>query len=85
MGDIIVECNNQQIYTVDDLMFKIGEGGSTLIFMIKKTPPEELKKLAISQTPSLRKQMNQKANPDQKVLCYVKARSLYLEDKVSIN
>merc|ERR1712170_296918 len=51
----------------------IGEAGSTLIFIIKKTPPEELKKLSISQTPSLRKQMNQKANPDQKVLCYVKA------------
>jgi len=73
IGDIVVECNNQQIFTVDDLMFKIGEAGSTLIFIIKKTPPEELKKLAISQTPSLRKQMNQKANPDQKVLCHVKA------------
>merc|ERR1712203_692392 len=33
-----------------------------------------LKKLAISQTPSLRKQLNQKANAEeQKVLCYVKA------------
>ena len=73
LGDVIVECNGQQIFTVDDLMFKIGEGGSQLIFIIKKTPPEDLKKLAISQTPSLRKQMNQKANPDQKVLCHYKA------------
>ena len=52
LGDIIVECNNQQIFTVDDLMFKIGEAGSSITFIIKKTPPEELKKLAISQTPA---------------------------------
>ena len=47
LGDVIVECNGQQIFTVDDLMFKIGEGGNQLIFIIKKTPPEDLKKLAI--------------------------------------
>ena len=73
LGDILVEVGGQQIHTVDDLMYQVSQSGNQIIFIIKKTPPEDLKKLGVSQTPSLRKSMNQKANADQKVLCYVKA------------
>ena len=74
LGDIVVEVGGQPCNTVDDLMHGVGRSGDRITFLIKKTPPEDLKKLAISQTPSLRKQLNQKANAEeQKVLCYVKA------------
>jgi len=73
LGDVLVEVGGQQIHTVDDLMYQVSQSGNQIIFIIKKTPPEDLKKLGVSQTPSLRKSMNQKASADQKVLCYVKA------------
>jgi len=73
LGDIVVEVGGAPIHTVDDLMYQISQSGNKITFLVKKTPPEDLKKLAISQTPSLRKAMNQNANPEQKVLCYVKA------------
>lgn len=73
LGDIVVEVGGAPIHTVDDLMYQISQSGNRITFLVKKTPPEDLKKLAISQTPSLRKAMNQNANPEQKVLCYVKA------------
>jgi len=73
LGDIVVEVGGAPIQTVDDLMYQISQSGNRITFLVKKTPPEDLKKLAISQTPSLRKAMNQNANPEQKVLCYVKA------------
>jgi guanylate kinase len=73
LGDIVVEVGGTPIQTVDDLMYQVAQSGTKITFLVKKTPPEDLKKLAISQTPSLRKAMNQNANPEQKVLCYVKA------------
>ena len=73
LGDIVVEVGGTPIQTVDDLMYQVAQSGTKITFLVKKTPPEDLKKLSISQTPSLRKAMNQKANPEQKVLCYVKA------------
>jgi len=73
LGDIVVEVGGAPIHTVDDLMYQVAQSGNKITFLVKKTPPEDLKKLAISQTPSLRKAINQNANPEQKVLCYVKA------------
>lgn len=73
LGDIVVEVGGLPCKSVDDLMYGVSQSGNKITFLVKKTPPEELSKLAISQTPSLRKQINQKANQDEKVLCYVKA------------
>ena len=58
LGDIIVEVGGVPIETVDDLMYQVSVSGKKITFLIKKTPAEELKKLAIAQTPSLRKQIN---------------------------
>jgi len=84
LGDIVVEVGGTPIQTVDDLMYQVAQSGTKITFLVKKTPPEDLKKLSISQTPSLRKAMNQKANPEQKVLCYVKALFNYdpKDDKI---
>jgi len=78
LGDIIVEIGGAPIHSPDDLMYHISQSGNRITFMIKKTPVEDLKKLAIAQTPKLRKQMNQAAtHDDQKVLCYMKALYSY--------
>lgn len=78
LGDIIVEVGGVPIETVDDLMYQVSVSGRKITFLIKKTPVEDLKKLAIAQTPSLRKQINKKSvNPEQKVLCYMKALFTY--------
>ena len=54
-------------------MYQLHSCGANIPFLVKKTPPEDLKKLAISQTPSLRKRLNKKATVEQeKVLCHVK-------------
>ena len=58
LGDIIVEVGGVPIETVDDLMYQVSVSGKKITFLIKKTPVEDLKKLAIAQTPSLRKQIN---------------------------
>ncbi len=58
LGDIIVEVGGVPIETVDDLMYQVSVSGKKITFLIKKTPAEDLKKLAIAQTPSLRKQIN---------------------------
>jgi hypothetical protein len=61
LGDIIVEVGGVPIETVDDLMYQVSVSGKKITFLIKKTPAEDLKKLAIAQTPSLRKQINKEA------------------------
>jgi len=73
LGDIIVEIGGHPVHTVDDMMHRVAKSGKEITFIVKKTPPEELKKLAISQTPSLRKAVNKNLNQDQKVLCHLKA------------
>ena len=78
LGDLLVEVGGVPIHTPDDLMYQISVSGKKITFLVKKTPIEDLKKLAIAQTPSLRKQINQKTtNTEQKVLCYMKALFSY--------
>lgn len=78
LGDIIVEVGGVPIESPDDLMYQVGVSGKKITFLVKKTPVENLKNMAIAQTPSLRKQINQKTtNVEQKVLCYMKALFSY--------
>ena len=78
LGDIIVEVNSVPIASADELMYQISVSGKKIVFMVKKTPVEDLAKLSIAQTPSLRKQINQKnTNTEQNVLCYMKALFSY--------
>jgi len=76
-GDIIVEVDGVPVLSPDDLMYQISIADKRITFMVKKTPVENLKNLAISQTPRLRKEMNKKMNSEQKVLCYMKALFSY--------
>ena len=70
--------NGVPIDSADELMYQISVAGKKIVFMVKKTPEEDLKKLSIAQTPSLRKQINQKnAGSEQNVLCYMKALFSY--------
>jgi len=85
LGDMIVEVGGMPCKSVDDLMYGVSQSANKITFLVKKTPPEELKKLAISQTPSLRKQINQKSNQDEKVLCYVKALFNYDPKEDTLN
>ena len=78
LGDIIVEAGGVPIETVEELMYQVSVSGKKITFHVKKTPVENLSKLSIAQTPSLRKQINQKAvKQEEKVLCYMKALFSY--------
>lgn len=86
LGDIVVEVSNIAVHTVDDLMYQISQCGPNITFLVKKTPPEDLQKLHISQTPSLRKRINSKAAAEQeKVLCYVKCLFNYDPKEDTLN
>ena len=73
LGDVVVEVNNIPINSAEDLSALVAMADKKIHFLVKKTPEKDLKKYGIPNTPSLRKQINDKIVPEQRVLCHVRA------------
>lgn len=71
LGDIILEVGNIPIHSAEDLMALVALADKSVQFLVKKTPEKDLKKYGIPNTPSLRKQVQEKT--ENKVLCHVRA------------
>ncbi len=75
VGNIILEVNNIPVHSADDLMALVSLSDKSMNFLVKQIPERELKRYGIPNTPSLRKQMNEKAGQslDARVLCHLRA------------
>ncbi len=75
VGNIILEINNIPVHSADDLQALVAIADKFCQFLVKRIPEKELKRYGIPNTPSLRKQINDKAGPgiEAKVLCHLRA------------
>jgi len=74
VGNVILEINNIQVHSADDLQALVAMADKSVQFLVKRLPEKDLKRYGIPNTPKLRQEMNAKATTtEQRVLCHLRA------------
>ncbi len=77
VGNIILEVNNIPVHSADDLQALVALSDKSMQFLVKRIPEKDLKRYGIPNTPSLRKQLNDKVGPgaalEARALCHLRA------------